>query len=92
MSRHSARGPAWDAQRLRVLDRDGWLCTACGKALEGADATVDHIEPTAHNPGREYEDHELVAMCRSCNSRKNDSVIRRAAYYNEAWLPNGIAL
>lgn len=92
MSRHSARGAKWEAQRLRTLERDGWLCSHCGKPLEGSDATVDHIEPISLDPGREYDDFELVAMCRSCNGRKADQLLRRAAYFSRDWLPGGIAV
>lgn len=80
------QGPGWQAQRIRVLDRDGWICTACGKALDGADATVDHIDPQALNRGRDYTDDELAAMCRSCNSRKQDRVLVRMAWFNPRWL------
>jgi len=90
MSKHSARGARWEAQRQRILDRDGWLCSACGKPLEGADATVDHIEPISLNPGREYADHELVAMCKSCNGRKQDRLIARLPYFARSWLPGGL--
>ena len=92
MAKHTARGPAWDAQRLRVLERDGWLCLYCGKALEGADATVDHLTPISLQPDHDYDDTELASSCRSCNSSRGASTVRRTAYYNERWLPNGIAL
>ena len=88
MSKHSARGAAWEAQRKRVLDRDGWVCTSCGKALEGADATVDHIEPIADDPDRIYEDHELASMCRRCNGIKQDRVLVRLAWFNPRWFTN----
>lgn len=86
MSRHSAAGHAWRTQRKRVLDRDGWACTACGKDLHGSDATVDHVEAIALNPGRTYLDHELVAMCRRCNSRKGARTMVRLDYRNPRWF------
>lgn len=90
MSRASARGRAWEAQRQRVLSRDGWRCTYCGVDLVGDDATVDHVTPIAHDPGRDYPDHELVAACRECNGRKQDSVARRIDYASPQWLPQGL--
>lgn len=90
MSRHSARGSTWDAQRLRVLDRDAWTCTACGKHLEGADATVDHVEPISLDPGKTYRDDELTSMCRRCNGIKSDRIKVRMNYYSPRWLPAGL--
>lgn len=85
MSQHSAKGAAWEAQRKRVLIRDGWACVMCGKHLDGADATVDHIEPIALNSGKAYSDDELVAMCRACNGRKSDRALTRVAYVSPRW-------
>lgn len=92
MSKHSARGAEWDAQRLRVLDRDGWTCQNCGKELAGFDATVDHVhEPISDDPDRVYHDDELRALCRSCNSRKGARVAERQPWLNTAWLSAGVA-
>lgn len=86
MSKHSARGTAWDAQRTRVLNRDGWRCTYCGINLEGSNATVDHVEAIALNIGKTYNDHELVAACRRCNGRKQDRPLLRATWRNPRWF------
>ena len=86
MSRFSAHGAAWEAQRQRVLDRDAWVCVHCGRALEGADATVDHVTPVALQPAHEYADHELLSLCRSCNASKGDRVMPRIAWFNPRWI------
>lgn len=86
MSRHSAKGATWEAQRQRVLNRDDWRCSWCGKPLEGSDATVDHIDPIVNNAGRDYRDDELMAMCRKCNGLKSDKALVRQPYYNARWL------
>ena len=87
MSKYSATGPAWRSQRLRVLERDGWQCAYCGKALVGDDATVDHIVPISTDPDRLYLDSELVAACRTCNGRRSDKPLIRTDYRNPRWFP-----
>lgn len=84
MSQHSSRGPEWDALRLRVLNRDGWICAYCGKALEGSDATADHVIPK--DAGGEDDEANLVAACRSCNGTKTNKVLVRMPWFNTAWL------
>lgn len=86
MSKQSSRSSQWKAQRQRVLDRDGWVCTSCGRQLVGSDATVDHCDPVALNPGKEYRDDELVAMCRRCNGIKSDRVKARQTWFDRRWL------
>jgi 5-methylcytosine-specific restriction endonuclease McrA len=50
--------------RAKVLERDGWTCVYC----HGPADTVDHIIPVSQGgPGTEDN---LVAACRSCNSRR----------------------
>ena len=85
MSEQSSRGAAWQKVRLAVLDRDGWICTACGKPLDGPDATVDHVIPK--NLGGTDDEDNLVAMCRTCNGRKSDRIEPiRQNWFNPRWL------
>lgn len=86
MSDHSAHGRSWDAQRLRVLQRDSYLCYYCRKDLIGDDATVDHVMPIKLDPKKPYRDDELVAACRSCNSSKRDSVLVRLDFRSPDWF------
>ncbi len=65
----------WKSLRLRVLARDGFVCTYCGVHLEGANATVDHI--TSRKVGGSLFDMEnLTSACKSCNSRKGSRFLR----------------
>ena len=72
----TARGydSKWQRIRLTILHRDNWLCHYCGKQLAGSDATVDHLIPLSHN-GERLSATNLVASCRSCNSRKKNKII-----------------
>ena len=83
MSKHSARGPEWERQRKRVLVRDGDRCTACGAE---EDLSVDHVMPISLQPDHDYADHELVTLCRRCNSIKSDRVLVRLDYRSPRWF------
>ena len=63
------RRQPWRATRLSVLARDLWTCHYCGCQLYGFDATVDHVQARATG-GHDYDMGNLVAACRSCNSKK----------------------
>ena len=53
----------WAAARRAVLDRDGWRCSACGKAgrLE-----VHHVQPL-HKGGAPLDLDGLAVLCRACH-------------------------
>jgi hypothetical protein len=56
--------PDWESMRLTVLYRDNYRCRYCYHRAD----TVDHIIP--YSRGGETVMGNLVAACRSCNSRK----------------------
>lgn len=62
----------WVATRIRVLARDGRRCRYCGDYAD----TVDHVIPRVK--GGTHDDSNLVAACRSCNSRKQDRAVAEA--------------
>lgn len=70
---------AWRAQAARVKARDGHTCQACGATT---DLTVDHIAPHSLTGRDDYADHELVTLCRPCNSRKGARTTARLDYRN----------
>lgn len=58
--------------RLLILNRDGWLCYICGKALMGRDATVDHLVPISRAPELRLDPGNMRACCSAHNSGKRD--------------------
>ena len=61
----------WRSIRKTILERDDYICQYCDKKMEpGANATVDHV--VAFSNGGTADASNLVAACRSCNSRKGD--------------------
>tara|TARA_R110000822_G_scaffold123979_5_gene258507 strand:+ start:733 stop:996 length:264 start_codon:yes stop_codon:yes gene_type:complete len=84
MSRQSSSGASWEKLRLKVLERDAWTCSFCGKHLVGGDATVDHVVAKA-NGGEDRMDN-CIAACRLCNGIKQDRVLIRMPWVNSRWL------
>lgn len=80
MSKQSARGPAWEAIRKAVLERDSSICAYCG----GHANTVDHVIPV--NAGGKEDMGNLVAACLTCNGRKSDRMVQRVSGANPRWM------
>jgi 5-methylcytosine-specific restriction endonuclease McrA len=80
MSKHSARGPEWDALRLAVLERDNYTCMHCGRPATEA----DHVIPRSKG-GRDVMEN-LVASCKRCNATRGDRELVRISGFNPRWL------
>lgn len=70
------------AVKLAVLERDGWICQACGilcaptkstRASRGRWATVDHIVPMTK--GGWDDPVNLQTLCAQCNIDKGEQII-----------------
>ena len=77
MSRHHAHlnTRRWAAVRRAAFRRDGYRCTACGKAgrLE-----CDHITPLQRGPGQDpFDPNGLQSLCRECHIEKTARGNRR---------------
>ena len=58
----------------------GWYtCAGCGKKMRFDETTVDHCWPQ-HYGGWDSPDN-LQPMCRPCNSRKSDHMVRTVPDY-----------
>ena len=64
MAVKSSRSSKWKAQRLRVLNRDQWICFYC----QAPATEADHIIPKVNGGSDEMDN--LVSACRMCNLRK----------------------
>jgi len=56
--------------RLKVLERDEFLCTYCGKQLTRFTATLDHVQPVSKGGDNSFDN--LVTACLLCNSRRGN--------------------
>ena len=68
----------WKDLRLRVLARDGYVCTYCGTHLEGGNATVDHIT-SRKSGGSLFDLDNLTSACKPCNSKKGSRFLSRGS-------------
>lgn len=70
--------PAWVSTRLEVLTRDNRICQYCGRQANA----VDHIVPRCAGGSNDLDN--LVATCKSCNSRKGGRMPQEAGmeFYN----------
>lgn len=88
LSDHQPKSSAWlrPERRLALYIRDGFRCLACHQDLreaKPADVTLDHLlskseydalsEETREEFGSVHASHNLVTMCRSCNSARKDT-------------------
>ena len=84
MSRNHVRLDAgrWARVRRKVFDRDGWRCTACGRAgrLEA------HHEPPLERGADPYDLDGIVTLCRGCHIERHRGDRRRELTpAEEAW-------
>ena len=54
--------------RLKIYERDGYVCQYCSKQLTQLTATLDHV--TAVHAGGDNSAENLVTACLQCNSKK----------------------
>ena len=68
------RRVAQKLDRLAILERDRLRCRYCGRV--GVNLAIDHVLPISRGGGAEASN--LVAACKSCNSRKKDRTPQEA--------------
>ncbi len=64
--------PVWRAVRTAVLERDCWICRACGQPA-GKSAHCDHIKPHRGSWDLFIDQDNLQCLCAECHSRKTAS-------------------
>lgn len=57
--------PRWQRKRLEIMDRDGWMCVACGASDK--ELHVHHLRYT----GRDWEasNEDLQTLCHECHDK-----------------------
>jgi len=62
--------------RLKIFERDGYLCNYCEKQLTRFTATLDHIQPVSE--GGDNSRDNLITACLHCNSRRGSKPVMEA--------------
>lgn len=66
------RDSRWQKLRLKVMERDGWQCRACGNGSgDGVTLNVHHAYYTAGTAPWEYPVDSLVTYCEGCHEIKH---------------------
>ena len=71
------KDPRWQKKRLKILDRDEWVCQEC----YDSDSTL-HVHHRYYSSGKDpwdYPDSALVTLCEACHE---DEGWRRKQYEN----------
>lgn len=72
----------WQKLRLRILERDKWVCQATGILLVGVhpapnSPVVDHIEPHRGDPDLFWDEDNLRAVSKEWHDREKQSQEKR---------------
>ncbi|MBD5279113.1 MAG: HNH endonuclease [Bacteroides sp.] len=50
-----------------VLERDGYTCQHCGRALDMSTLSIHHIKPCATHPELIYDADNCISLCKCCH-------------------------
>jgi 5-methylcytosine-specific restriction endonuclease McrA len=67
------KDPRWQKKRLRVLDRDQWMCQRCG--ADQYTLHVHHIEYKKGIKPWDYDDSDLLTLCEYCHKINHNKTL-----------------
>lgn len=71
------KDPRWTGRRLEILARSDWTCEECGAQPEDeSKLNIHHRYYRAGAKPWEYEDTELMCLCRRCHEDMTDELER----------------
>jgi hypothetical protein len=65
--------PRWQQLRLRVFERDGWKCRACGETSKTLNAHHPVYHPFSEGPW-DYELDSIITLCSECHSDEHSGL------------------
>ena len=85
------RDPRWQKKRLKVMERDGFLCTHC--KIDGDTLNVHHSYYRSGRDPWDYPDESLITVCEKCHAKieamrvrfgiETASSVKRCALFHE---------
>ena len=67
--------------RLKIFERDGYICKYCGKKFDIKDLHIDHIRPVSL--GGDNRETNLATSCFRCNIEKSCKRIKEFENYDD---------
>ena len=70
----SYRDKKWYDKRQKIIERDNHTCTRCGRRLSDNQLQVHHLHYFEERKPWEYEDFELITLCKHCHAEEHGQV------------------
>jgi hypothetical protein len=70
----SYRDKKWYDKRKNIIERDNHTCTRCGRRLSDDQLQVHHLHYFEERKPWEYEDFELITLCKHCHAEEHGQV------------------
>lgn len=81
------KDPRWQKKRLKIFERDGWACTACGSSKKTL--VVHHKKYIGENPWNAPDEY-LETLCNACHRKiHNNRKIHNAPDCFGKWYFDG---
>ena len=80
------KDPRWQKKRLKILERDGFMCRFCENSDE--ELHVHHMHHMRYLPGAapwEHPDESLKTLCKSCHTKVTEIMVFAAYYASLNW-------
>lgn len=65
------KDPRWQKMRLKILERDGWMCQECKEDNETL--MVHHYFYDRRLEPWDYDESNLITLCESCHKYEHES-------------------
>lgn len=74
ISSNSYRDKKWYDKRRQIIARDNHTCTRCGRHLSDDQLQVHHLQYFEGRKPWEYEDFELITLCKHCHAEEHGQI------------------
>lgn len=79
----SYRDRQWYDKRLKIIERDNHTCVRCKRQLTDEQLQVHHLHYIEGRKPWEYEDFELITLCKSCHAQEHGKIMPTFGWHYE---------